>query len=227
MRTAVKTWTRSHCVMGLVRERIETGCDVEGWSGGCKYLSRIAPALPLIILGLAGCGGGFRNPRPPSLNVSVNPSSITVAAGSTTTFTAMFTPGLPEGGSLSWSVDPANGGAITSAGVYAASGTAGNYTVVATWTPSNLVVGTSISGSAMVEVLPMPQLGAELNTDLIQASGAIQGFGTIQNAAIVGQLVPSVISTDPNGNAQTRSGFTIPLVCGGGRRIEANCVNDR
>jgi hypothetical protein len=181
---------------------------------GMICLIRIALALPLIILGLAGCGsrGGFPNP---STNVSVNPPSIRVAAGSITTFTAVFTPSLPEGGSLTWSVNPANGGTITSAGVYTASATAGNCAVVATWTPSSSVGGTRISGSATVEVLPVPQLGAELNIDLIQASGAILVFGTIQNSAIVGQVVPSVISTDPNdnGNVQVRSGFAIPVAC--------------
>jgi hypothetical protein len=122
---------------------------------------------------------------------------------------------LPKGGSLTWSVNPANGGTITSAGIYTASGTAGNYTVTATWTPSNPVAGNRISGSATVEVLPVPQLGADLNTDLIQASGAIQVSGRIQNAAILGQHFPSVISTDSNRNVQVRSGFTIPVVCPG------------
>jgi hypothetical protein len=182
-------------------------------------LKGIGLALPFIILGLAGCGGGFPNPRTSSTNVSVtvsvNPSSITVTAGSTTMFTASFAPSPPRGGSLTWSVNPATGGTITSAGVFTASATAGNYAVVATWTPSNPAAGTNASGSAMVEVVPVPQLGAELNTDLVQASGAIQVFGTIQNAAIVGQSVPSAISTDPTGNVQIRSGFTIPVVCRG------------
>jgi hypothetical protein len=73
-------------------------------------------------------------------------------------------------------------------------------------------MGSSISGSAAVEVLPAPQLGAELNTDLTQASGTVQSSNTIQNAGIVGQLVPSVISTDPSGNVQIRSGFAVPVL---------------
>lgn len=182
--------------------------------------NRIALAGTLIILGLTGCGGGFRDPTSPSysvsVNLSVNPASTTVAAGSTTTFTASFTPSLPKGGSLAWSVNPPTGGTITGAGIYTASEKAGNCTVVATWTPSNPLAGaTRISGSAMVKVLRVSQPVAKLNTNFIQASGAIQVFGTIQNAAIVGQSVPSVISTDPNGNVQSRSGFTIPVVCGG------------
>jgi hypothetical protein len=175
-------------------------------------LSRISVVLPLMMLGIAGCDGGFPRPAPPSYNISVSPSSITVAAGSTTTFTALITPSRPEGGSLTWSVNPAKGGTITSAGAYTASGTVGSYMVVATWTPSNLA-GASISGSAAVGVLPPPQLGAELNPDLVQASGAIQVSGATQNAVVVGQLLPSVISTDRNDSVEVRSGFTFPVVC--------------
>lgn len=217
---AIEGKTGSYRVTGSVHERIETGGNVERWSCGSKYISRISLALPLIILDLAGCGGGVSNPQassPPlfEVSISVDPSLTTVAAGSTTVFTAVFTPMRPEAGSLTWSVYPANGGTITEGGEYTASPTAGNYTVVATWTPANRAVGNRISGSAKVEVLPPPQLGAELNTDLTQASGAVQGFGSIQNGAIVGQLVPSVISMDPTDRVQVRSGFPIPVECTG------------
>jgi hypothetical protein len=97
----------------------------------------IARALPLIALGLVGCGGGFAGsttPQPSKL--SVNPSSITVADGSVTPFTAVFTPTVSAPGSLTWSVSPVNAGTITDAGVYTASATAGPYTVIATWTPT-------------------------------------------------------------------------------------------
>lgn len=173
-----------------------------------------------MILGLAGCGftsskGGFPNPGPASISVSVNPSSLIVAAGAAATFTALYTPSVPAGGSLTWAVNPANGGTITNSGVFTASGTAGTYGVVATWTPSSPAVGRIISGSASVEVLPAPQVGAELTPSLTQGSGAIQASSTIQNGAIAGQLVPSVISPDASGNVQVRSGFTIPVACTG------------
>lgn len=199
----------------LSHDNVANACSASDDRDVVKCFKQIALTFPLITLGLAGCGGGFPSPKPPSYNISVGPSLVTVAAGSTTTFTALFTPSRPAAGSLTWSVSPAQGGTITSAGVYTASGTAGNYTVVATWTPSNLAAGTTISGSAAVDVLPPVQLGAELNTELIEASGAIQVSGTIQNAAIVGQLVPSAISTGANGNVQIRNGFTIPVVCTG------------
>src|SRR5690348_14488454 len=98
-----------------------------------KVRSRSPLLLLLFLLGLAGCrngGGGF--PGPLSITVSVIPASTTIAAGSSTTFTASFTPTAPQGGTLTWSVSPANGGTVTSTGVYTAPGTAGNYFVTAT-----------------------------------------------------------------------------------------------
>jgi hypothetical protein len=103
------------------------------------------------------------------------------------------------------------GGTINSAGAYTASGTVGNYKVIATWTPSYPVRGAIISGLAAIDVLPPPQLGAELNPDLIQASGAIQVSGAIQNSTVVGQLVPAVISTGPNDIVEVLSGFNVPV----------------
>lgn len=173
---------------------------------------RIAFALPWVMLGLAGCGDGFPNPKTPSYNLSVNPSLITVVAGSTTAFAAVFTPSRPASGSLTWSVNPAQGGSITSAGVYTASSNAGSYSVIATLTPT-AGGGAAIRGAAAVTVLPSPQLGAELNIDLVQASGAIQVAPSLQNAAVVGQLVPYVRSVNSNPGVQVYSGFDIPVVC--------------
>jgi len=180
----------------------------------CHY--RIAVALLIVTLGLMGCrGGGFPNPSTTSSSLSVNPASITVAAGSTTTFSAIYTPTAPAGGSLTWAVLPATGGTITSAGIYTASGTSGAYTVVATWTPSNSAAGAKMSASATVDVLPVPQLGFQLNPNFIQSPGANQASGAIQNGAVAGQLVPSVTLADPSGNVQTRTGFTVPAPCTG------------
>ena len=115
-----------------------------------RCLNRIALALPVVILSIVGCAGRPPNAKSPTV-VSVNPASITVAAGSTTTFAAVFSPSSPEGGSLTWSVNPASGGTINDAGVYTASGTAGKYAVVATWTPASSSAGRKISGSAIVD----------------------------------------------------------------------------
>jgi hypothetical protein len=184
-----------------------SGVSTSGRHTILVWLNRIALAV-LWIFSLAGCAGPVR-----SVELSVKPSSIDVAAGSTTTFTAMLTAGSRQAGSLTWSVTPALGGTITNEGVYTASGVAGSYTVVATFTLANTTPVGILSGSAAVEVLPVPQIDAELNPDLVQASGGVQKFGAIQNSVIVGQLFPSVISTDANGDIQVRSGFTPPLAC--------------
>lgn len=175
----------------------------------------ISLALTFVLAGSTGCGGGsasesgFPNPKPLPVKLAVSPSSVMVAAGSTTTFSA--SPSPPPGFSLAWSVSPANGGTITSSGLYTASETAANCMVVATWIPSTMAAGNRISGSATVMVLqPMA-----LNTDFTQASGVIQTSGAIQNAVMVGERIPSVTSTDPTGNVRARSGFPIPVPCTG------------
>jgi hypothetical protein len=182
-----------------------------------KVRSRSPLALLIFVLGVAGCrngGGGF--PGPLSISISVSPASITVPAGSSTTFAALFAPTSPQGGTLTWTVSPGNGGTVTSAGVYTAPGTAGNYVVTATWTPTYPGAGNTITGSATVVVLPPAQLIGALNTNLVQASGGVQVFSVIQNSAVVGQLEPFMTSADPNGNVQVRSGFSIPVCTASG-----------
>ena len=176
------------------------------------WFNRIALVLPCAILGLTGCGGGFLTPGTPIAEVYVNPSSVTVAAGSTTTFTATFLRIPSALGSLTWSVTPAIGGTITSAGAYTASATAGEYAVIATWTPAN-PLSAVFRGAATVEVLPVPQSGAELNPDFVQGSGGLQVNGMAQNGVIAGQPTLFVISTDPDGDIQSSSGFTPPVPC--------------
>ena len=125
---------------------------------------RAAPtvlALWAIALGVAGCGGvpnSKPSPAPASNKLSVTPASITVAAGSTTTFTAVFTLPAAAAGSLSWSVTPVDAGTITGGGILTASATAGQYIVVATWTPANPSTAAILKGLATVEILAVPQL---------------------------------------------------------------------
>jgi uncharacterized protein YjdB len=170
----------------------------------------IALALLCFIFALGGCSSGA-NPfvHPPEL--SITPASATVAAGSTATFTAVFSPSEPTGSSLAWAVTPASGGTITSAGVYTAPATVGKYTVVATWTARG--GDGKVTASASVEVIAPQQADSAINPDMVQASGATQTGGTVQIGSVVGQSVPSVISSDPNGDVQVGSGFVPPITC--------------
>lgn len=172
-------------------------------------------ALSLIFISLTNCGSGsrsengFPNPRPLPVTLTVEPSPVTVAAGSTTTFGA--SPSPPQGFSLAWSVTPVNAGTITNSGAFTASGTGGSCIVVATWLPSNPLTGKTTSGSANVTVLQPPPP----STDMTQASGVIQVSGSVENAAIAGESLGSVVSTGSGGNTQSRSGFPVPVPCTG------------
>jgi hypothetical protein len=174
----------------------------------------IVLALAFVIPCLVSCGGGsrsvngFPNPSPLPVTLTVSPPTIALVAGSTTTFAA--SPNPPQGFSLVWLVNPADGGTITNSGVYTAAQTAGNCTVVAAWIPTSSSMGSKVTGSATVTVLrPIA-----LNVNLIEASGAIETSGNVQNAALVGESLPAVTSTDPTGKTQLRSGFPIPVPCG-------------
>jgi hypothetical protein len=184
-------------------------------------------ALLLILPALAGCASGFPRPESPATSsspstptkVSVSPSSVIMAAGSTTTFIAVFTPSLPSGGSTSWAVSTPAAGTISSMGVYTASATPGNYTITATWTPSVSSAGAIISGAAMVQVLPVPQQSIVINPAVTQATGAVQTSGGVQNAGIARQEVPWTSSVDSSGHVQVESGFVIPVLCAGSQTL--------
>lgn len=174
-------------------------------------------ALPLIAFGLTGCSGGFSGSKAPGAvtQLSVQPASITVDAGSTTTFMGVFAPIIPTDGSLTWSITPVDGGTITDAGVYTASATAGPYTILATWTPANSTAAVILKGSASVAVRAVPQLDSVISPDQVQASGGNQTAGAIQNGAIVGEGIPAVLAVDSSGDIQVRSGFVVPAACPG------------
>lgn len=175
----------------------------------------VALALMLVVADLASCGSGsatengFPNPKPLPVSLTISPSSVTVAPGSTTTFSA--SPNPPQGFSVVWSVSPITAGIITNSGVFTASATATSGTVVATWLPSNPLTGKPTTGSASVTVL-QPE---STSVDATQASGVIQTASHIENAAIAGERLGSVVSTDPGGNTQSTSGFSVPVPCTG------------
>ena len=176
----------------------------------------IVLAFSFLVPVLSSCGGGsvtengFPNPKPLPVQLTVTPSSATVGAGSATTFTA--SPSPPAGFSLVWAVNPTSAGTITSSGVYTASDTAGNGIVVASWTPTNPLTGKTVNGSATVTVLKP----VALNLTLTQSSGGLQTSNKTQNAVVVGRFLPFVLSSDPTGNEQATSGFSIPVPCPAG-----------
>ena len=98
--------------------------------------SRILPAfllLALIILQLS-CGGNSGNgpepPLPPAVSIVVTPATSTLDQLESATLAA--TVHNATNTTVSWSVQEANGGSVTGAGVYTAPGSAGTFHVVAT-----------------------------------------------------------------------------------------------
>jgi len=184
---------------------------------------QITMAVLFMAAALQGCGSGATvSPPPPPhpvTTLSVNPRSITVDAGSATTFTGVFKPVAPAGGSLTWSITPVNGGTITSEGVLTASATAGNYAVQASWTPATSSKATILKGSATVTVLPVPQIDAVISPYSVQASGTNQTAGAIQNGVVSGQGIPSVLAVDSSGNIAASTAFAFPASCPGSAAI--------
>lgn len=83
-------------------------------------------ALPLLV----GCGSGGGGSAPPSGDVVISPSAVTVLVGGTQTFTTTVS-GAPST-KVSWAIAEGAAGGSIDAGIYKASATVGTYHVVAT-----------------------------------------------------------------------------------------------
>lgn len=98
----------------------------------------------LLSLVLVACGGDDDE----KVAVTVSPSTVTIKAGTSQTFSASVTGN--KNTAVTWAVTEANGGAITSAGVYTAPLVAGTYHVTATSQADN-----KKSATATVTVTPL------------------------------------------------------------------------
>lgn len=125
-------------------------------------IRRIGSVLAAAAL-LAGCtvntggGGTPGDPPPPGIPaaISITPDKATLAANGTRQFKCMAL-GVFET-PCTWKVQQANGGAISSAGLYTAPATSGVYNIVATSTLSSLLTATAIvtvTGGADPEPVP-------------------------------------------------------------------------
>ena len=101
-----------------------------------------AVLLAFASLVLVACGSDDDDKK---VVVSINPASATIKAGTTQNFTAIVTG--HSNTAVTWKVEGANSGSITSNGVYTAPATAGTYRVVAT-----SVADTKRSASASASV---------------------------------------------------------------------------
>lgn len=102
-------------------------------------------ALALLSLVLVACGSDSKKQ---DVRVNLSPAAVTVKVGMTQNFTASVFG--TRNASVSWSVDEANGGTVTGAGVYTAPTTPGTYHVTATSVADN-----TKKASATVTVVPL------------------------------------------------------------------------
>jgi len=141
------------------------------------------PTLKLLPLGcivlLLACsgGGGSSNPPAPPVAVTVTPATATLGttaactAGNSRSFTA--TVANSGNGAVTWSVQEAGGGSVTSAGVYTAPTIPGTYHVVATAAADG-----SKAASATVTVMVPPAITTQ-PANLSVATGAPASFTVV------------------------------------------------
>jgi hypothetical protein len=117
-------------------------------------------------------------PPPPAIAVSVNPSSATVAAGGTTSFTATVANATNQ--AVTWSVqEGAAGGTVSGAGVYTAPSAAGTYHVRATSQAD------STKSAAVTVTVTVPPVTVSLNptTASVTAGGSVTFVATVRNSS--------------------------------------------
>ena len=130
--------------------------------------------------GLVGCGSISSSPTPSTtITVALNQTSVNVAAGATTQFTASVKGSTNT--SVTWSVDGVSGGnttsgTISSSGLYTAPSVAGTHTVTAT-----SVADTSDSAKAAVTVT-LQALMLSPSSALLATAGTQQFSATLQGA---------------------------------------------
>lgn len=140
-------------------------------------LNPIAPLAGLLLLLACSGGGGSSNPPAPPVAVTVSPATATLGttaactAGNTQTFNAA----VANSGNtaVTWTVQEAGGGAVSSSGAYTAPTTPGIYHVVAT-----AAADSSRTAAATVTVLAPPAITTQpVNASV--ATGAPASFTVV------------------------------------------------
>lgn len=147
--------------------------------------------ISVVLVSFTACGGsGSSTPPPPAISVSVSPSTPSVGVGQNQTFTAIVS--NTTNTSVNWSIsEGANGGNITSAGVYTAPMKAGTYHVVAT----SQADPTKTGQAAITVTAPAPTISTTPPTSA--SEGVIYSY--------------TVGATDPAGTAVTFQLTTAPI----------------
>ena len=133
----------------------------------------------------------------------ITPATATLTVGQSLQFKAEG----PAGSEASWAVRPEAGGTVTASGLFTASGSPGQYTLVAMARKD-----VRYTATAQITILPAPPPVAS-TPGLVQASGAPQASpdGRLRTAGVVGETVPQARSEGAGGAVQVRHGFAPPI----------------
>src|ERR1700747_916782 len=116
------------------------------WSASRNSIKICVGVVCMLMLSLAGCAYTSTQVAPPTVTVSISPTSASMPTGGTQQFTATVSGSTNT--AVTWS---GTGETIPSAALYTAPGTAGTYTVNAT-----SVADTTKSATAAVTVTAPP-----------------------------------------------------------------------
>ena len=168
-------------------------------------LSSLSPGacllgMALLGLGLAGCGGGGGNSEKGVKAITLSPASAKLVPGGIQSFTAVLDGGYRP---VDWSVTPASGGTITSAGRYTAPQVSGSYTVKAT-----LKDDATKSGTATVTV------DSGFAVTITGATSVAAGATSTYTAAVSGTPNSGVTWTASAGAITQAGVFTAPSATG-------------
>jgi len=152
-------------------------------------------------------GINFGSSAPPSVAVTVNPTSVGLNLGGTQSFTATVTGNANT--AVTWSVQEAGGGAIDQSGNYTAPGTPGTYHVVAT----SQADSTKSASATLVVTVPPPST-ITMPIEVIGADGLVESVTfSISNPSVIDHLWVRVHALDypDKGSVQINGGAWIPL----------------
>jgi chitinase len=158
----------------------------------------------LAAIALAAACGTATTDAGQGVEVQVQPPSVGLAPGGAQTFAASVTGSANT--AVTWSLQPANGGTITAAGLYTAPGSAGTYTVVAT-----SAADTGVSAAATVTVTGTPP---PVSVTVNPPSVSLGAGGTAQFAATVSGSADQTVTwsvVEAGGGSITAGGlYTAP-----------------
>jgi hypothetical protein len=121
------------------------------------------------------------------VNVSVTPPQASLFTGRQQQFSALVAG--TDNTAVNWSVAPANGGSITSTGIYTAPGTAGTFQVIATSVEDNRK-----AGSSQVSVTEKPKEGKENKDGKDTGKEFVKEFDKIQLEKVTEAKLRDVIA---------------------------------